>query len=206
MELEFEDRKRIRFTRELSELDRFVFEFVRVLESLEIRYVVVSGYITILFGRTRTTEDIDVLSEKLTFDKFNTLWVMLSENYECLNTADVTDAYSNYLVQNTAVRFAKKEQFIPNIKFKFVQDEVDHYSLSEAIAVVANNNNNTLKISPLELQVSYKIYLGSEKDMEDAMFLFSLFKEHLDHHKLREFLEGFGIDDTIAKMYLKGLQ
>ncbi|HDS44645.1 MAG TPA: hypothetical protein ENN68_00855 [Methanomicrobia archaeon] len=64
MELEFEDGKRIRFARELFELDKFVVEFVRILQRLGIRYVVSSGSITILFGRTRTTKDIDVLSEK----------------------------------------------------------------------------------------------------------------------------------------------
>jgi hypothetical protein len=203
MELEFEDGKRIRFARELSELDRFVFEFVRVLEGLRIRYVVVSGYIAILFGRTRTTEDIDVLIEGLSFNEFNNLWVRLSEKYECLNTTDVADAYSNYLLNNTAVRFAKKEQFIPNIEFKFVKDDVDYYSLTEAIEVRVCDS--TLNISPLELQIAYKMFLGSDKDLEDAAFLFTLFKEHLDLQKLTEFLNSFGIDDTIVKEYLKGL-
>ena len=204
MELEFEEGKRIRFARELSELDTFVFEFVRILQRRGIRYVVVSGYITILFGRTRTTEDIDVISEKLSFDEFNNLWVILTEKYECLNTADVTDAYSNYLLNNTAVRFAKKEQFIPNIEFKFVKDDVDYYSLTEAIEV--RIRDNTLNISPLELQIAYKMFLGSENDLEDAAFLFTLFKEHLDFHKLIKFLNSFGIDDTIVKEYLKGVQ
>ncbi|MGC9443963.1 MAG: hypothetical protein ACP5E9_03390 [Candidatus Methanospirareceae archaeon] len=204
MELEFEEGKRIRFARELSELDKFVFEFVRILQRLGIRYVVVSGYITILFGRTRTTEDIDVLSEKLSFDEFNNLWVILAEKYECLNTADITDAYSNYLLNKTAVRFAKKEQFIPNIAFKFVKDDVDYYSLTEAIEVRVGDN--TLNISPLELQIAYKMFLGSEKDLEDAAFLFTLFKEHLDFQKLIKFLNSFGIDDTIVKEYLKGVQ
>ena len=204
MELEFEDGKRIRFARELSELDKFVFEFVRVLQRLGIRYVVVSGYITILFGRTRTTEDIDVLSEKISFDEFNNLWVILAEKYECLNTADVTDAYSNYLLHNTAVRFAKKELFIPNIEFKFVKDEVDDYSLTEAIEVEVNDS--ILNISPLELQIAYKMFLGSEKGLEDAMFLFALFKEHLDLEKLTLFLNNFKVADTTIKRYLKGLQ
>ncbi|MBN1455290.1 MAG: hypothetical protein JW945_03435 [Methanomicrobia archaeon] len=203
MELEFEDEKRIRFAREFSELDRFVFEFVRVLNNQGIRYVVVSGYITILFGRTRTTEDIDLLSEKISFDEFNKLWLMLSENYECLNTTDVTDAYSHYLLNATAVRFAKKEQFIPNIEFKFIKDEVDYYSLTEAIEVRVGDN--TLNISPLELQIAYKMFLGSEKDLEDAMFLFALFTEYLDLQTLMTFLTKFGVEDATVKQYLKGL-
>ena len=184
-----------------------MFAFVRVLERLGIRYVVVNGYITILFGRTRTTEAIDVLSEKISFDAFNKLWVMLSEKYECLNTADVTDAYSNYLLNNTAVRFAKKEQFIPNIELKFVKDDVDYYSLTEAIEVVVNGN--TLNISPLELQIAYKMFLCSENDLDwrtRCSCLRSLKNEHLDFQKLMTFLTNFGVEDTIVKQYLKGLQ
>ena len=57
----------------------------------------------------------------------------------------------------------KKEQFIPNIEFKFVKDDVDYYSLTEAIEVVVNDN--TLNISPLELQIAYKMFLAWARRM-----------------------------------------
>jgi|GEM_PF-4765792 len=53
-----------------------------------------------------------------------------------------------------AVIFAKKEQLIPNIEFKFVKDDVDYYSLTEAMEVMVRDT--TLNISPLELQIAYK--------------------------------------------------
>jgi len=50
------------------------------------------------------------------------------------------------------------------------------------------------------------VFRGSENDLEDAAFWFMLFKEHLDFKKRIKFLNSFGIDDTIVKEYLKGVQ
>jgi hypothetical protein len=44
----------------LTLLDMFVLGFIRVLE-LCTPYVIVSRYVAILFGRSRGTEDVDIL-------------------------------------------------------------------------------------------------------------------------------------------------
>jgi len=46
--------------RRLSDLDLFVCRVLDILTSYT-PYVIVSGYLAILFGRTRSTEDIDLL-------------------------------------------------------------------------------------------------------------------------------------------------
>lgn len=45
----------------LNALDELVLDVVSILERHDIRYVVVSGYVTVLLGRSRATEDIDVI-------------------------------------------------------------------------------------------------------------------------------------------------
>ena len=47
--------------KELSNLDNFVHQFIGLLESLKIEYTIVSGYVSILLGRSRGTEDVDIL-------------------------------------------------------------------------------------------------------------------------------------------------
>jgi len=44
----------------MNELDNFVCSIMPIIEKF-FRYVIVRGYVSILFGRTRTTEDIDVI-------------------------------------------------------------------------------------------------------------------------------------------------
>ena len=64
MEIEFKGNK-IKFNKELNELDKFVLKFVAVLERLKIKYVLISGYVAILFGRSRSSENIGRFTGKV---------------------------------------------------------------------------------------------------------------------------------------------
>ena len=50
----------IRFNKELGNLDEFVVDFTSILMKEGIDYVLMSGYVAILFGRNRESEDIDI--------------------------------------------------------------------------------------------------------------------------------------------------
>lgn len=52
MEFEFKKNK-IVFNRELSDLDQLVISFTKILNRQKIDYVIISGYIAILFGKSR---------------------------------------------------------------------------------------------------------------------------------------------------------
>ncbi|MDT7865060.1 MAG: hypothetical protein RQ922_04170 [Thermoproteota archaeon] len=47
----------------LNELDKLLLSFIRILEKY-FEYVVGAGYVSILFGRSKATEDIDILIKK----------------------------------------------------------------------------------------------------------------------------------------------
>ena len=53
-------KKELKLDRKISDLDKFVLDFCNLLE----RYVLVSRYVSILLGRSRATEDIDLLIPK----------------------------------------------------------------------------------------------------------------------------------------------
>lgn len=203
MEMEFKDNV-IRFKRELSDLDKFVLDFAKLLNKNKIEFVVVSGYVSIVFGRMRTTEDVDILVEDMSFEKFRKFWNNIVKNgFECLNTTSVKKAYYDYLRTKHAIRFSRRGIFLPNVEFKFVRSNLDKYCLKNSANLILNRR--TIPISPIELQIAYKLILGSYKDYEDAKFLFDLFRENLDMDRLREFLNKFKIKRSIMKDYLKGL-
>lgn len=199
MELEYSKNKII-FNKELNDLDCFVVDFTSILNKLKISYVIVSGYVSILFGRNRSSEDIDMFIEKLDLEKFKKLWVELERKFECINETEPEEAYKEYLLRNNALRFAKKGQFIPNIELKFPKIELDFWCLKERKQVIVNKH--ILLISSLELQIPFKLYLGSEKDIEDAKYLYNLFKDKLDLILLREFNQKFKIQSKFNK-YLR---
>lgn len=170
--------------KELSELDKFVKEFIKIVEHY-FKYVIISGYVAILFGRNRSSEDIDIFIEKSDFDTFNQFWIDTQETFECINTNVPTEAFDQYLSDNIPIRFSRKHEFVPNVELKFPKSTLDKWSLTERKQVSVNKYR--LFISPLELQIPYKLYLGSQKDIEDARFLYRIFEDNLDQDILYQF-------------------
>ena len=170
--------------KELSELDKFVKKFTKIVEKY-FKYVIMSGYVATLFGRNRSSEDIDVFIEKTDFNTFRQFWLDANTNHECINTNDPKEAYEQYLSDNIPIRFSRKNEFIPNFELKFPKSMLDSWTLVERKKVAINNY--ILYISPLELEIPYKLYLGSEKDIEDARFLYRFFEEYLDQKILQQF-------------------
>jgi hypothetical protein len=174
----------------LTLLDQFVLDFIRVLEP-KTPYVIVSGYVAILFGRSRGTEDIDILISRLSKDTFGELHTALSEGgYEFLNAEDADGLY-DMLLNRMGIRIAKKGQFIPNIELKFLKDDIDRSVLRDRVEV--NLPGARVYISPIDIQIAYKMYLGSQKDIEDALYLWEIFKDDLDHEHVKKWMKTFGV-------------
>ena len=190
--MKFINKKTIQIDRELSELDKFTLDFVKILEKY-VNYVLVSGYVSILLGRARVSEDVDVIIQKIDFSTFQALYKELKKNnFYCLNAEKDSTIYE-YLSDNLAVRFAKKGKTIPNVELKWIKHKFDNLALENTIDVKLSKG--CLKISHLELQIAFKEeVLKSPKDIDDANHIKEVAKEHLDSkliQKYREMLRGF---------------
>ena len=156
-----------------------------------------SGYVAILFGRNRSSEDIDMFIEEIDFNKFKSIWDELKENFSCVNTDDVEDAFYKYLKDINQIRFSRKDRYVPNIEMKFPKRDIDHYILENRILVMLNKH--MFFIANIEEQIAYKLYLGSEKDIEDAVYLYEIFKENINVSLLDHFCRKLNIEETAKK-------
>jgi hypothetical protein len=89
---------------------------------------------------------------------------------------------------------------IPNVEMKFTTSDMHRVALSTPLEVIVNGRQ--MPISPLEPQIAYKLFMGSEKDIEDARFLFKLFDEYLDKSRLTNYLESLRVSLPLARRYL----
>jgi hypothetical protein len=80
----------------------------------------------------------------------------------------------------------------------FPQDRFDRIALSNALLVVLDDRE--IRVSPPELQIAYKLYLGSEKDFEDALHLYHLFGEQLETSALETYVEELGVEDRYDEL------
>jgi len=196
MDLKFDGRI-FRVSRPETELDVFVKDFVAMLEKAGVKYVIVSGYVAILFGRSRNSEDVDILIECVEFKRFERFWAEASKRFECINSPEPKDAFDNYLSSGLALRFSTKGHPVPNMEVKFAKTEIDAWTISNAVDV--SLNGRSLKTSPLELQIPYKLYLGSFKDIEDAKHLWLVSKDNLCAPILNRFISELGQEKNASK-------
>lgn len=185
--MELKDNKIIAMEKIPSELDKFAIKFLKILEKYT-EYIVMAGYVSILLGRSRSTEDIDVFIKTMSREVFSGLYKDLKDNgFWCVNTESEDEIYI-YLKDGLAVRFAEVGSFSPNFEVKYPKDDLDEESFSNYLIVVLKIGE--IKISSLERQIAFKrYYLASDKDVEDALHIEELFKEEIDYNKVNKYRE-----------------
>lgn len=190
-------------SRELSELDKDVLEFTQVLDDCNVEYVIVSGYIAILTGRSRSTEDIDVILESLTESEIEELVSELKRRGYWGMSMPLDQMYS-MLSQGDRLRIAEEDEIYPNFETWFVSKDVEREALSNSLTVMFDEGQ--INISPLELQIAYKLRLAqgagslTGKDFEDALHLYLTFEERFNREQLETYVEAFGVEDYYAEL------
>jgi len=110
----------------------------------------------------------------------------------------VRRVYRSYLAEGFSIRFMYEDIIVPNIEFGLVRSSVDRYALKRSLTVEVSHRF-VIKVSPLEQQIAYKLYLGSEKDVRDAVFLYTLFRDIIDHRELEKWCRELGADCSILE-------
>ncbi|WP_418283167.1 hypothetical protein [Halorubrum sp. DTA98] len=183
--------------REPNQLDDLAVGFSEILGQFEIEHVYVAGYVSILAGRARSTEDIDVLIERIDEETADELAETLDEEGFWGPAMPLTSMYE-MLDNGDNIWVAPKDQITPHLEVKFVRDEFDRASLENAIT--ARIGGKIVPIGPLELQVAYKLHLGAQKDIEDAVHLFTLFGGTLSVPHLEEWVTRLGVEDEYERL------
>lgn len=193
--MEFVDSRTIKLDKVINDLDRFVFDFIDILKK-HIDYVIISGYVAILFGRSRATEDVDVFIKEMSKERFVSFYSELKEKgYWCLNGESDSGLY-DYLVEGLSLRFADNGEVFPNFEVKFAKKRLDMEAFADALTVITELGS--IKVSSLERQIAFKRhYLKSDKDIEDAEHIEKVFKEHIDYGKVELYRRL--IENEIAK-------
>ncbi len=188
--------KTIEIDKELSVLDELALAVFPIIKRYS-RYVIVSSYVSIIFGRSRVSDDIDAIIDPLDRNKFSKLSLELEKKgFWFVNSSD-SNVIFKMLNEKTSVRIAKKGNALPNIEIKYAHDSLDKSSLGKAINVRLNATE--LKISAIEQQIAYKFYLGTERDIEDAIYLFKIFEGNLD----KKMLMLYGKELKVARKMIK---
>ena len=187
----------LRVGRTLSALGEAVIEFTRVLDAEDVGYVIVSGYVVILTGRSRATEDVDVVIEPLSRAETDELVAALRERGYWGMAMPLDEAYP-MLRDGDRIRVAREDEIFPNFEIWFASNELERTALANALT--AELDDAELRISPIELQIAYKLHLAQRagspagKDFEDALHLYRALGEQLKGADLERYVEILGVE------------
>ena len=141
-------------------LDDFCIKFSSIVEK-HCKYIVVSGFVAISSGRSRATEDIDMIIERLNMINFGKMHQdLIANGFVCIQSEKPREIY-DYLKNNVAVRYTLKNSPLPDMEVKFAKDELDM----------------------LQIQSRTK----SDKDIKDAEHLRKIYPELIDEPEIREY-------------------
>lgn len=166
-------------------LEKFVEEFCRAIGD-SVRYIICSGFVAIAHGRTRATEDIDMIIEKIPFEKFKLLHDnLIKAGFECIQSENAIEIFETYLSSGDSVRYTWKGEFLPEMDFKFAKDELDEEQLANRVKLPLTDLD--VFFSSIESNIAFKEeFLKSEKDLEDARHLRIVYEPEIDENKIRD--------------------
>lgn len=162
-------------------LDRFAEKFCGIAEK-HVKYIIVSGYVAISHGRRRTTEDIDMIIERISFEKFEELHDDLINNgFICVQSSKVGDVY-DYLNKGDSVRYVWREDLQPpEMEVKFIKDEIDELQMETRKKLEFTGID--IWFSSIEFNIAFKEeLLKTPKDIEDARHLRIIYKDNIDNN------------------------
>ncbi len=183
--------------REPNQLDELAIRFSKILGRFDIKHVYIAGYVSILAGRARSTEDVDVLIERIDEETADELAETLDEKGFWGPTMPLTSMYE-LLDNGDNIWVAPEDQITPHLEVKFARDEFDRASLQNAIT--ARIGDEAIPIGPLELQIAYKLHLSAQKDIEDAVHLYTLFEESLSLPRLEEWVTRLDVQAEYERL------
>lgn len=173
--------------RELNKLDLFVKAFLNILKKHS-DYLIVSGFVSISTGRTRGTEDVDCLVPKMDKVKFTLFLKDLFEHDFWCYQGDTLEEIWKYVEIEDSIRFAKKEEMYPNIKFILVDESkpAKYFELNHPQKIKIKDFE--FKIPLIEFEILYKeIILNGKKDIADARHLRTFFSDILKEENFKEY-------------------
>jgi hypothetical protein len=168
-------------------LDKFCEDFCNIVEQ-HCRYIIVSGFLVIASGRTRGTEDIDMIIEKISLEKWKLLFKELEENgFTCMQSSNPETVFE-YLDDATSIRFIRENEPLPEMEIKFSKDELDQLQLNQRVKLELTGLN--VWFSNVNINIAFKEeYLKSNKDLEDAKHLRIVYREMINEDEINRIKE-----------------
>ncbi len=166
-------------------LEDFTIKFCKIIEK-HVKYIVVSGFVAISHGRSRSTEDIDMIIERISKDKFLQMHKdIINGGFQCIQSRLAEDIFE-YLDKGDSIRYVKKGTFLPpEMEIKFAKDMLDELQIKNRRKFPFTGLD--IWFSDIETNIAFKEeLLKGDKDYKDADHLRFIYKDQINENLINE--------------------
>jgi hypothetical protein len=169
-------------------LDDFVIKFTSIVEK-HMKYVVVSGFFAIASGRTRGTEDVDIIVEHIDLAKFRTFHKDLeTSGFSAIQPGNPEELYGDYLSKNLSVRYIYNGLDLPNMELKLAKDKLDDLQIENRQKYGLTGLD--VWFSSVNVCIAFKEeLLKSKKDQEDAEHIRLVYSDIVTESEIKKYKE-----------------
>ena len=165
---------KLKIKKKITALDKFVLETVGIVSKYA-EYAIIGGYVSIFFGRARSTEDVDIFIKKTNFNEFSKMAGEFNSKGFEFHIDDKKSLYFDYLAKRLPINVWRKNFPLLRLEIKIAFKKSQLEAFSNPVTV--SFGGKKLTFAQIESQIAYKRYiLKSEKDLEDARHLELVFK------------------------------
>ncbi|WP_233554049.1 hypothetical protein, partial [Halococcus sp. IIIV-5B] len=199
--IDFCESGEIRVNRELNVLDKLASDVSNILAEQGIDHVLVSGYVAVLFGRARSTEDIDTLvaTEALSEEEAERLGNELEDRGYC-GPAMPLSSIGLMFEHNDPIRVARKDQKIPQVELQPTENIHPSFQNQRTAIVGIGDDIIRLPIVAPEVQIAYKLTMGGNTDYEDAYYLLKTYHDKLDSKLLDRSVSEYDVEGEYREL------
>ncbi len=173
--------------RDLTDLDFFVRDFLTILKKHS-DYLIVSGFVSIASGRTRGTEDVDLLMPIMDKIKFTAFFQDLTQNSFWCYQGDSAEELYPYIKDLQSIRFARVNEMFPNMEVIPITEKRRAKYFEFTRPQKMKIHDFEFKVPPLEFEILYKeLVLRGKKDLDDAKHLRTFFVDILKKERFKEY-------------------
>lgn len=163
------------------------------LESNDVPYAVVGGYAAIVWGRMRSTYDIDLIIDQDRIEIPSFVTFLRSINL-LADTQDIQSAFRER--SHSSILF--KESPAYRIDLKGIYSSEDREAIESA--KIVEYRGQVIHFGSPENLIAHKLKFGSERDIEDALVVLLVQKNNIDWDYLDKLTTRLGVKHEFTKL------
>ncbi|MFX1251801.1 MAG: nucleotidyltransferase domain-containing protein [Promethearchaeota archaeon] len=177
-------------------LKEVLLDVTKYLTDQEVPYAIIGGFAAIVWGRARTTFDIDIIVDQNQLNIKNFVEFLNSKGL-MTSVYDIKAAFNEH--SHSTILLRDEPLYRIDLKGAYTQDEWETIETAKPVTY----SGQVIHFGSPESLIAFKLKYGSERDLEDALIIFIAQRANLDWKYLVSLCSRLGVNKQFQELQRK---